>query len=436
MAALGITTDDNTRITGWSVDSRTLVEGDFFFALKGPNHDGAKYVAQVLGKGASGAVVETCGGPRVYEVPDTLAALQRIATWAREKWAGDVVAVTGSAGKTSTKDVVAALLSVRITVGKTEGNFNNQVGLPLSILRLPAAAEVAVLEIGMNHAGEIRELARIARPRIAVVTNVGYAHIEFFESIDDIAAAKRELIEALPPDGIAVLNADDARALRFREAHPGKTITFGIDQSADVRATDVEHFDGGVRFRIGGVAFETRLPGRHGILNILAGVAVAGLYGIAPERLIDAVARLAPGKMRGERLTYHGIFILNDCYNSNPDAARSMIDALRDTPARRRIAVLGEMLELGRWSESLHRDVGRHAAEQGISALVGIRGAAQSMVDAAIEAGLSKDAAFFFDDPAEAGAALRRIAREGDVVLFKGSRGARVEQALERFMAD
>ena len=422
------------RITGWSVDSRSITPGNLFFALHGPNHDGNAYVEEVLKRGAIAAVAERQFPGPVITVPDALRALQEVAAWAREQWGGDVVGVTGSAGKTSTKDVIAQMLAVRLRTGKTIGNFNNHVGVPLSILRLPGDAEVAVLEIGMNHAGEILELSRIARPRIGVVTNVGYAHIEAFDSIEGIAAAKRELIDSLPADGIAVLNGDDPRVARFAEGRFGRTITFGLTEDTDIRAEEVELLPEYSRFRVDDIRFETRLPGRPGILNVLAGLAVAGIYEISPQHLQETVAALTPGKMRGERFTSHGIQILNDCYNSNPDAARAMIGVLRDTPARRRIAVLGEMLELGRWSECLHRDVGRYVAECGINVLVGIRGAARFTVDAAVEAGLAVDAAYFFDDPANAGDYLRQIAQEGDAILFKGSRGTRVELALERFL--
>ena len=425
----------DVEIAGFSVDTRTLQPGDLFFALRGPLHDGNAYIEQALALGACAVIAERpCEGP-VIVVPDTLLALQRLAAWARSRWSGDVIGVTGSAGKTSTKDAIAALLSTEMCVGKTAGNFNNHVGLPLSILKLPDSARVAVIEIGMNHAGEIRDLAQIAQPSVAVVTNVGYAHIEGFNSIEEIAAAKRELVEALPGDGVAVLNADDARVMRFRAAHPGRTITFGLSEAAEVRATEVEHLAEGARFRVGATTFETELTGRHGVLNILAGIAIAGLYGIPPERLQDAVRDLKPGKMRGARMHRNGMTILNDCYNSNPDAARAMLDVLRDTPASRHIAVLGEMLELGGWSEALHRSVGHYATESGISVLVGIRGAARKMVDGAIEAGLQSSAAFFFEDPTPAGEQLRLIAREGDAILFKGSRGTRVELALERFLS-
>ncbi len=438
---LGIAVESDAIVTGWSVDSRTVEPGDLFFALRGPNHDGNEFVGATFQKGAVAAVAphESVLPSRdregaVLGVADTQGVLEKLATWARDRWGGDVVAITGSAGKTSTKDVIAEMLAAELRVGKTTGNFNNQVGLPLSILRLPDDAQVAVLEIGMNHAGEIRALCGIARPRIGVVTNVGYAHIEFFDSIQGIALAKRELIECLPADGIAILNTDDPHVRNFGDMHPGPVMRFGFSEGADVRAQDVEFRAGGTRFRVCGTTFDTPLEGRHAVLNILAGIAVAQVYGISAARLVDVVAQLKPGKMRGERMVHNGITILNDCYNSNPDAVRAMLDVLRDTPAERRIGVLGEMLELGRWSEPLHRDIGRYAVDAGVNVLVGIRGEARFLVDAAKEAGLAVNAAYFFEDPADAGDQLRHLAQPGDAILFKGSRGTRVERALERFL--
>jgi len=438
--ALGVAAGADTVITGWSVDSRTLQAGDLFFALRGPNHDGHAYIAEVLRKGAAAVVVDrevNAEGSEasVLRVEDSLAALQSLAAWARRRWGGDVVGVTGSAGKTTTKDLIAEMLAVEMKTAKTEGNLNNQVGLPLSLLRLDEAARVAVIEMGMNHAGEIRDLAAIARPDVGVVTNVGFAHIENFDSVEDIAAAKRELIESLPEDGTAVLNADDPRVASFGGIHRGRTILYGESPDAQVRARNIEQFIEGIRFRVGAVAFESALSGRHGVSNILAGIAVAGIYGIPPERLPEKVLKFRPGKMRGERFHHRGILVFNDCYNSNPDAVRAMLDVLRNTPARQRIAVLGEMLELGRWAEPMHRDAGKYAAQCGIDVLVGIRGAACHLLDAAIGAGLRADAAFFFDDPAEAGRLVRERAQAGDAILFKGSRGVHVELALEQFVA-
>jgi UDP-N-acetylmuramoyl-tripeptide--D-alanyl-D-alanine ligase len=345
-----------------------------------------------------------------------------------------VVAVTGSSGKTTTKDLIADLLSEQIQTEKTQGNLNNHIGLPLSLLRLDEGAGAAVLELGMNHAGEIRALAKIARPQVGVVTNVGSAHIEAFESIDGIAAAKRELIEELGPSGVAVLNADDDRVAAFAKVHTGRTILYGQSPRAQVRAEEVQYSLSGTQFRVGATSFETTLAGRHNVSNILAGLATASVFGIAPDRLVERIGKLRPAKMRGERLTHNGILIYNDCYNSNPDAVRAMLDVLRATPARRRIAVLGEMLELGRLAEALHRDVGNYVAMSGIDVLVGIRGASCYVLDAAKRSGLADDAAFFFEEAAEAGQLVQSLAQPGDAILFKGSRGVRVEEALQAFL--
>ncbi len=427
-------------VTGWSIDSRTLQSGDLFIALRGPLHDGHAHLAEVFDKGAVAAVVQQPSETRgtYLQVGDTLRALQQVAGWARREWRGKLVAVTGSAGKTTTKDLIAEMLATKMVTDKTQGNLNNHVGLPLSLLRLEETARVAVVEMGMNHAGEIRELAAIARADVGVVTNVGYAHIENFDSIEDIAAAKRELVEALGDEGTAVLNADDARVATFGRSHQGRTILYGQSPAAEVRAEDVEYSRGdgtpGVRFRVGPVHFESALTGRHSVSNLVAGIAVAGVYGIAPQGLREKVKQLMPAKMRGERIEHNGVLIYDDCYNSNPDAVRAMLEVLRDTPARRRIAVLGEMLELGRWAEPLHRDVGNYAAVCGLDVLVGIRGAACHMVDAVKRAGLTAAAAFFFDDPVEAGRLLRTLAQPGDAILFKGSRGVHVERAMEEFL--
>ncbi|MCU1236732.1 MAG: UDP-N-acetylmuramoyl-tripeptide--D-alanyl-D-alanine ligase [Candidatus Solibacter sp.] len=419
--------------TGWSVDTRTQIAGDVYFALHGPNHDGHQFLAAAIEKGAAAMVVNRASCARgELVVPDTLRALQQVGAWARREWGGTVIGVTGSAGKTTTKDAIAHLLAAEMPVGKTVGNFNNHVGVPLSLLRLPDGCRAGVIEMGMNHAGEIRELAEIAHPQVGVVTNVGYAHVEFFDSIDGIALAKRELIEGLTPDGVAVLNGDDPRVARFADVHPGRSVTFGLGEDAEIRAENVVAHADGTRFRALGMDFATALSGRHAVMNLLAAIAVATVFEIAPERLRDAVASFAAGKMRGERSEHNGIVIWNDCYNSNPEAAQSMIDVLRATPAKRRIAVLGEMRELGHAAEELHRQVGRYAAGHGVDLLIGVHGAARAMVDSAREAGVD---ARYFEDPAEAGERVRDLARPGDAVLFKGSRGVQVEKALERFTA-
>jgi UDP-N-acetylmuramoyl-tripeptide--D-alanyl-D-alanine ligase len=426
-------------ISGWSIDSRTIARGDCFFALRGPTHDGHDFVASVFERGAAVAIVEqemVASGLQL-RVPDAIAALQALAHGARRLWNETVVGVTGSAGKTTTKDTIAALLSTTFSTARNLGNLNNHLGLPLSILRIPGDCKIAVLEMGMNHRGEIRQLCGIAEPQVGVVTNVGWAHTEnFADGVEGIARAKGELIEALPRDGTAVLNADDDRVRVMAKLHAGNSILFGFAEDAEVRAEGVMLTPEGARFRALGVDFESPLAGRHGVSNVLAGIATAHALGIAPEKLRDAVRSLKPGNMRGERSLRQGVTVINDCYNANPEAMLSMLELLRDTPATRRIAVLGEMLELGREAGTLHRKVGRFAAEQGIHAVIGIRGAGRWMVDEAIAAGLSGGAALFFDTPEEAGRFLKQFLEPGDAVLFKGSRGVHVERALEGAFAE
>jgi UDP-N-acetylmuramoyl-tripeptide--D-alanyl-D-alanine ligase len=422
-------------VEGWSIDSRTVEAGDIFFALRGTAHDGHDFVSQALARRGTPVVDrELPSDVSALRVDDTLRAMQRLANHARRSWGGKLVGVTGSAGKTTTKDVIAHFLSTAIPTGKTIGNFNNGIGLPLSILRLPDTCRVAVLEMGMNHAGEIRDLCDIAEPDIAVVTNVGYAHVEFFRSIEEIALAKRELVEALPASGVAVLNADDKFVSGFRGIHRGRTITYGFTEGADIRGENLELLPEGTRFNCNGVPLEASLTGRHGALNVLAGIATAAAFDIGVAELVDAARSIPVGKMRGERLTHNGVTILNDAYNSNPEAARAMLDVLASITAQKHLAVLGEMRELGAQSEKLHRSVGDYAAQKKIDLLIGIGGAARAMLDEAVRAGMPSTATLFFEDPAEAGAALRLLVKPGDAVLFKGSRGVRVERALEKLM--
>lgn len=439
---LGLPAPGDAVLTSVSTDTRTMEPGALFVALKGENHDGHDHVASAFEKGAAAAVVSRpveAKGP-LLEVADTLEAMQRLAGAARERWirsgAGrTLVGVTGSAGKTTTKDAIAGVLATRYRIGKTPGNLNNHIGVPLSLLNLPDDADAAVIELGMNHAGEIRSLARIARPRIGVVTNAGTAHIENLGSRDAVARAKRELIEALPPDGIAVLNADDPRVKAFSGIHPGRSILYGFSEAAHVRAESAEFLPEGTRFKVADVgSFFCPVPSLGGLMAALAALAVARAFGMDLASLGDALAALQPAGMRLQRLEAKGAVIWDDCYNSNPEAAEMMLDMLAATPARRRIAVLGEMRELGNWSEELHREVGRHAAMRGVDVLIAITGKARLLAEEAAAAGLAEKASFF-EDPREAGRALRSLVQPGDALLFKGSRGTRVELALEEFLA-
>ncbi len=422
---------------GYSIDSRSAGPGEVFFAVRGEKRDGHQFVEAALAAGAAAAVASRGAlrhRGRLLLVADPRAGLQRLAARARRRWSGRLVAITGSNGKTTTKEITATLLGARFRVARSEGNLNNDLGLPLSLLRMEDPAEVAVMEMGMNHGGEIRALAAIARPDIGVVTNVNPVHLEFFTCLDDIAAAKRELIESLPEGGTAVLNGDDERVRRFGEAHRGPVVYFGVETEADVRAVEVEDLGlGGTRFRLeaGGRQFHLPLAGRHNLYNALAGLAVARALDVDPESLVDQVASLAPARMRGERIEVAGIQIINDCYNSNPSAVERMLDLLASIQARRRVAVLGEMLELGPGSESLHRQIGARLAREQFDLVVGVGGAARFLVDQAHRNGLPPYRLRFFEEAEAAGEFLRTALEEGDAVLFKGSRGVGLERALE-----
>lgn len=294
---------------------------------------------------------------------------------------------------------------------------------------------IRLFVLRLNHAGEIRNLCRIAEPQVGVVTNVGYAHVENFDSIQSVAAAKRELIEALPSTGTAILNADDSLVAGFGVAHRGVSITYGLSESANVRAENVVLGPSGSEFTVAGTRFHSRLSGRHSISNVLAAIAVAQVFDIPPAALTEAVASLTPGKMRGERRLWNSITILNDSYNSNPEAAHHMLDVLQNESAVRRIAVLGEMRELGSMSERLHRELGAYAAAVQVDVLIGIHGAARVMVEEAVGRGIAPSRALFFETPEAAGEYLKHFVRQGDTILFKGSRGTRVELALSTMEA-
>jgi UDP-N-acetylmuramoyl-tripeptide--D-alanyl-D-alanine ligase len=435
-AAVPAGAGSQTLVEGYSIDSRTLRPGDLFFAIRG-ERDGHDFLEAAFAAGAVAAVAArdhpNLSG-RLLLVPDPRGSLQRLAALVRRRWDGSVVAVTGSNGKTTTKEIIAALLATQCRVAKSEGNLNNDLGLPLSLLRMDDEAEVAVLEMGMNHRGEIRELAEIAQPTVGVVTNVNAVHLEFFHSVDEIALAKRELIETLRSEATAVLNADDPRVSAFAPLHSGEVLTYGIEKPAGVRAERIEELGPrGTRFYLEDCPdrFQTPLPGRHNLYNTLAGLAAAWALGVSPRKLVEAVASLQPVRMRGEIQQIGPYQVINDCYNSNPRAAEAMLDLLASLPARRRVAVLGEMLELGENAEQFHAQVGRRVARNKVDLLAGVCGAARYIADEAVRAGLPAAAAHFFSDPREAGEFLRKALQPGDAVLFKASRGVRLEQALE-----
>ncbi len=427
----------------YSIDSRTLRPGDLFFAVKGERLDGHDFVEQALARGAAAAVVRKdqlarySVKTRLLAVEDTLVALQTLATAVRRLWGKLVVGVTGSAGKTTTKEAIAHLLATRYRVLKSEGNFNNHFGLPLMLLKLQPEQEVAVIEIGMSPPGEIGALAKIAQPEIGVVICVAPVHLEFFNSVSEIARAKYELIASLPAGGTAVLNADDEYVSQFGRDFKGKVVRFGLKAPADIRAEHIQQRGAlGSEFDlvVDGCRERATLPlvGNHNVSNALAAVAVALERGLTPSETVEALKTLAPGDRRGQVVQLGNITVINDCYNSNPKALNAMVDVLAAIPAKRHIVVAGEMLELGSLGEELHRKAGRHMAEKKIDVLLGVRGLAQPMVEAARQAGIRAE---FVPTPETAGEWLAQETRGGDVVLLKASRGVKLERALETWQS-
>jgi UDP-N-acetylmuramoyl-tripeptide--D-alanyl-D-alanine ligase len=451
-ARAGTGLDPMARLAGVSIDSRTIRPGELFVAIHGPRHDGHDHVAAALGAGAIAALVaaEKVGSyahtvqAKCVIVGDTFLALKQFARAVREAWGGKIAGVTGSVGKTTTKEILAALLGARFRVLKSEGNFNNEYGLPLTLFRLDEAHRAAVLEMGMSRRGELSRLAEIARPDVGVVTRVSPAHLEFFASVDEIALAKRELIEGLNGQGsTAVLNADDRRVAAFGSHAPGRVLTYGIENRAFFMAENIEDRGAlGTTFDYvspeGRVRLELALPGRHVIANALASLAAASVWGIGIEEARAVLPSLKPPAMRGELLRFSdGAALINDSYNSSPAALEAMTSLLAATPGfKRRILAAGEMRELGETSAELHREAGRFAARGGaIDWVIGVAGDAIQLVAGAVDAGLAPEHAKWFQTSEEAAEFLRDLLGPGDLLLVKGSRGVRMERVVETLLA-
>ncbi len=432
---------------GYSIDSRTIAPREIFFAVRGERFDGHDFVAAAVEQGAIAAVVSKA---RVATLPDAalaaplllaedpLLALQSLAAHVRRQWGKRVVAITGSAGKTTTKEAVAAALGIKFHVHKSEGNLNNGYGLPLELLKIEPEHEVAVLEMGMNHTGEIEALARIAAPDWGVVTNVGTAHIENFpDGQSGIARAKFELVAALPASGTAFLNCDDAYVSQFGRDFAGKVVYFGAGPCADPQILKASEDVDGVHVHFRAHEQEADLTlhllGAHNALNAMAGLAVALEAGVDLHAAVAALSTLSAGDKRGEILEISGATILNDSYNSNPEALRSMIRTLAARSAKRRILIAGEMLEMGEHARELHTACGKAAAEANLDFVIGVRGNAEHLVAAASTAGVL---AIFLPDAEAAGKWLKENLRKGDAVLIKGSRGVHLERAIEILKAE
>ena len=428
----------DTIITAVSIDTRTIARGDLFVAIRGPHRDGHDYVSNALESGAAGIVVsqpiKIAGSAFQVQVTDTTRALQDLALGVRERAECRVVAITGSMGKTTTKEAAALAMGKHRRVLKTQGNLNNLYGLPLSILKL-GDEDVAVLELGMSEPGEIARLAEIAKPDVGVLTNVAEVHLEFFDSISAIADAKGELLLGLAGDAVAVVNADDPLVLEQARKFAGRQIRFGLTPSSDLRACQIRSTSAGLHFRAEegerSVEVTSSLHGRHNVYNLLAGLAAARALDVPLEEAASGLASLLPGRHRGERISLPGdILLIDETYNSNPRALICALDALADEDEGRRVAVVGDMLELGPQTSDLHREVGRHAATLDLGLFVGVGPLGGEIVDGAREAGMA-EARLATCAAAAAGTLLERRLVEGDVVLVKGSRGVGLDETVE-----
>jgi UDP-N-acetylmuramoyl-tripeptide--D-alanyl-D-alanine ligase len=443
--------DPVARVAGVSIDSRTVRRGELFVAIHGPRHDGHDYVASALGSGALAALVAEPQAHRYGDgirnrciiVGDTFEALKQLARAVREDWGGKIAGITGSVGKTTTKEILAALLGAKLQVLKSEGNLNNEYGLPLTLFRLEETDQAAVLEMGMSRRGELARLAAIARPDVGVVTRVAPAHLEFFSSVEEIALAKRELIEGLNGrESTAVLNADDPRVAAFGTFAPGRVLTYGIDSPAFFSATAIEDRGAlGTAFDYvspeGRVRLELPVPGRHAIYNALAALAAASVWNIGAAEAQSVFRALRVPAMRGELLRFsNGAALINDSYNSSPAALHAMVSVLAATPNfQRRILAAGEMRELGITSPDLHREAGVFTAKTGkVDWVIGVEGDAEQIVEGAISAGVPRAQTRFFASSEDAAKFLADFITAGDVLLVKGSRGVKMERIVETLL--
>ncbi len=443
--------DALARVASVSIDSRTLRRGELFIAISGPRNDGHDYVDAVLEAGAVAALVAEplvsrypgWMQDRCITVPNTLEALHNLARAVRKDWGKKICGITGSVGKTTTKEILAALLGSKLRVLKSEGNFNNEFGLPLTIFRLDETHDVAVLEMGMSYPGELRRLAAIAMPDVAIELRVTPAHLLNFSSVDEIALAKRELVEGLNgPNSVAVLNADDPRVAAMAAQAPGRVIFYGIDKPAEYNAVDIEDrgalgsaftlVHNGKRSRI-----EMSLPGRHVVLNALAAIAAASLWNIGIAEAQAVLPTMRTPSMRGELIQFtNGFALINDSYNSSPAALQAMTALLAATPGfKRRILAAGEMRELGPSSKQLHREGGEFAARMGkIDFVIGVQGDAAALVEGAVT-GMARENTRFFASPSAAAEFLGKFVQPGDLLLVKGSRSVKMEQIVDALIA-
>ncbi len=425
----------------YGIDSRLAAADELFFAIPG-RRDGHDFVAAAAAKGAAGAVVARPAAVAdrdfgLVQVRDTVAALQALAHDVLGRRPVKVVGVTGSVGKTTTKEFAAALLASRFRVLKSEGNFNNRLGLALSLLRLEADHDAAVLEMGMSAAGELRALTRVAPPDVAVITNVSPVHLQFFQSLDDIALAKKEILDGAKPGATAVLNADDPLVMKLGAGFSGPTVTFGLAPGSDVRAEEVKRSGySGLEFllRYGRESLRTPFPfiNEAAVADLLAAAAVSLALGLRLDEIRPAVLSLRPFSRRGVLVDAGGVRVYDDSYNSNPRALEAALASLATLPAARRVAVLADMLELGEGEREFHRRAGEIVARTGWDVLVAVGPLAAWIAEGAAGAGMNAASIHRFADASAAAGGIADIVRDGDLVLVKGSRGMKTETIVDK----
>jgi len=438
-AAAGVRAEGLAALSGVAVDSRRVRPGDLFVAIRGARVDGHDYARDAAARGAGALLGERrpeglpAGFPAVI-VPQSVDALRRLGVAAKKKMGFRLAAITGSAGKTTTKDFTAAMLSRRFAVEMTPGNQNSQIGFPMSVVNLPRSPEWLVGEMGLSEPGDLSTLSRAFEPDVAAILLVAAAHLQFFASLDAIADAKAEILEGLKPGGTFVANADDPRVAAIAVRHRGRVVRFGRSATADVTAKDVVAQPDGSRFRLatpgGEAAVHLPVAGPHQVGNFLAAAAIAFAVGVPAAECAAASAGLRPAAHRGE-LVHHasGALLFDDAYNANPSSMRAALETLATLPARRRIAVLGDMLELGAEEERWHRDTGALVAGRA-DLLVCVGPRARILGEGAIAAGLPSSAVRSVDSAEEAAQLLAGELASGDAVLFKASRAIGLDRAV------
>lgn len=431
--------DNYQLISGVSIDSRKIQPGELFIALKGERFDGHKFIAEVIHAGAGAIMVmEDISIPTeipVIKVQDTLSALGAIAGYHRRRFSIPVIGITGSNGKTTTKDLVAAVLSERFSVIKTEANFNNEIGLPLTLLRISNTTDVAVVEMGMRGLGQIKQLAGITQPTVGIVTNVGLTHLELLETQENIAKAKAELVQALPVDGLAILNGDDLMVRKMSSLTKARSLYYGMDApKLDFRASQIKHIENGSMFKVTikneqELDLQVSIPGRHNVLNTLAAVAVAQEFGISDEEIRKGLQKSKITEKRLNIITKNGYIIIDDTYNASPSSVKAALDVLKNyQKGYRKIAVLADMLELGDSAAAIHNEIGEYAGTIGVDQLFAFGNLASEYI-IGFES-ISKDKGSFFTSKTELISALKNFITSGDTILVKGSRSMKMEEIV------